>query len=51
MQDFKRQLTDMDQSSGDKTGHSAAKRDQFKPIRNEPPSNGYRRQAAFDVHR
>jgi len=30
----------MDQSSGDKAGQLAAKRDQFKPIRIEPPSNG-----------
>jgi hypothetical protein len=40
----------MDQLPGDKTGQSVMKRDQFKPIRIKPPSNGERRTAAFAVH-
>jgi hypothetical protein len=46
----KDKFTDMDQLPGDKTGQSATKRDQFKPIRIKPPSDGGRRQAAFAVH-
>jgi hypothetical protein len=40
----------MNQLPGDKTRQSAMKRDQFKPIRIKPPSDGYRRKAAFAVH-
>ncbi len=40
----------MSQFPDDKAGQRRGKQDKFKPIRIKPPSDGYRRQAAFAVH-
>jgi hypothetical protein len=55
MQDFKRLtedwLTDMSQFPGDKTGQLRAELDEFKLIRRQRHSDGFRRHAGSAVNR